>query len=393
MALRTRVLPVALVAGLVATGAAGCGSSGKKVPVPGSAGGTAAGVAQAGTGGAGDSKAKDPQSALSEGLVALGKQQALDVVVKLAASPDDLIALDTSSGTNKPLTADQAKLFTGGDFELISKSTNGAAIADAKGAVNTAFLVHTDGSPLFEVRTIGGTALYARADVDKILTLSKTPRSKIDQQLASVPPQYAFVKDAANGKWLKVDIAALKGLTSQLGGAAIPSVDPTQAAAISGALIDALKKDVGAARGADSDKGDHLVLTTNSRALFTDVVSTFSKVVPGGAAALNSLKPQSVPDKTITMDAYLKGGTLSEVSLELTQFVSPADMAKLGGKRLPLDMVFKGQAPDVTAPTEATTVDVQGLLAGVLGGLKGGSGGTLAPVPTAVPLPTSHATP
>jgi len=378
MDVRARRLPTVLAVGLLAVTLAACGGFG---------GGKAGGAGGA-AGAAAASKDLAPQDALAAAVDGLANRDALDVTLKLAVSPEDLIAVSKTGTSGKPLTPEQARLITSGDVQLTEKATDGAKLSAAKpGAAAFAFAVHADGGAIVEMRSPDGKKLFVRADVKKIAGLAGKPVAPIEAQVAALPPTLAFAKDAVAGRWLTIDLTALQNLGKQFGGTALPSADPTAARQAASQLAAALKRDVKATRGPASDRGDHLVLTASSRTLATDAVSTLSKAVPGGGAALKQLDPAKVPDTPITLDAYVKGGVLSVLSLDVAQFATGKDKADLAGKRLPLEITFATDVPSITTPTDAVTVDLTSVLGGLLGGLGGGGG--KASLPAAAPLSTA----
>lgn len=350
-----RRLPAAVVAaGVLAATLAGCGSSGKEK--------------------AAQTKDLTPQQALSQSVSALDDRDALAVTLKVAVSTDDLKALSAKGSSGKPLTDAQARLITGGDVQITARTSDGSKLKDAKPGTPAAVAVavHTDGGAIVEFRSVDGKALFLRADVKKIVEIAGKPASSIDAQLANVPPQLSFLKDAVAGKWLKLDVAALQNLAKTYGGSAIPSADPSAAAAARSKLLAALQRDVTATRAAPTDRGDHLVLTGSTRTLAKDVVGAFTSAFPSGNAALSAIKTDKVPDTPVTLDAFVKDGRLSVLSLDVSQFATGKAKADFAGKPFPLEMTFSSDVPKIDAPADAVTVDLQQILGAFLGA-RGGS--------------------
>ena len=313
-----------------------------------------------------------PQAALKASLDGLGNSSALDLTFRLGVSAEDLKAISTK-GEGDPLTDAQAKLITGGDVQIVSRTTDGSKVTEAKpGATAFSLAVHTDGGSIVELRSTDGKVLFVRADVKKIAEISGTPASDVDRGLADVPPQLSFLKDGAAGKWLSLDLMAAQGLAKQFGGSAVPTPDPAAAKAAGNELIAALQRDVVATRGEASDKGDHLILTGSTRTLAKDFVENVSKAVPGGAAGLGSFKPEDVEDKPFTLDAYVKDGRLSLLSMDISQFAEGKDKADFDGKPFPVEIAFGTEAPSIEAPADAVPVDLQKVVQAFLGGLSSG---------------------
>lgn len=353
----TRRLPAAVTAGLLAATLAACGSG-------------------SGARNASDSRGLAPQDAFAKAVTALQDGAALDLKGHLAVSDADLQAIAQKGGGT--LSASQARYVTSGDVEIISRTTDGSKLSAAKpGAQAGSLVVHTDGSAIIELRVIGNL-LFARADVKKIGELGGTAASRIDSQLQSVPPQLPFLKDAAAGKWLKIDAKQAGDLAKTYGGGAIPSADPQAAARARDQLLADLNRDVKATRAPDTDRGDHLVLTGSSKALVADLTKAGASVIPGGSQTLH---PNSVTDKPVTLDAYVKDGKLALLSIELSQFAQDKALAKFDGKKLPLELAFSSAAPAVDAPAGAVTVDLSSLAQQLGSGLSAG--------PTPAPAATS----
>ena len=107
------------------------------------------------------------------------------------------------------------------------------------------------------------------------------------------------------------------------------------------------------------------------RQLANDGYQTFSSAVPEAGTALSRAKPQDVPNQQIVVDAWVKDGVLSEVSIDLGQFAKKGDAAS--GHRLPIALAFSQDGVDISKPN-ATPVDLT-QLGGLMGALGGGVSG------------------
>jgi len=119
--------------------------------------------------------------------------------------------------------------------------------------------------------------------------------------------------------------------------------------------------------GTDAD-GDHLKLTTQSRAFVTDLMHTISSDFPAASLATGSFKPANVPDHSIVVNAWVKDSVLSKLSIDLVQFAKPSEVKP--GDSLPIVMQFEQSGDDIAKPANATPVDTTSLftLLGSLGG-------------------------
>jgi hypothetical protein len=132
-----------------------------------------------------------------------------------------------------------------------------------------------------------------------------------------------------------------------------------------------LDKNVSVTRLGSDDKGDHLRLSGNAKTLANDAYQSFSTAVPGGAA-LSQAKPQNVPSRVVTVDAWVKDGVLSEISIDLSQFLDKKESA--AGQPLPITLTFTQHGGDITKPSGVTPVDLT-QLGSLFGALAGGSSG------------------
>jgi hypothetical protein len=111
------------------------------------------------------------------------------------------------------------------------------------------------------------------------------------------------------------------------------------------------------------------VLTGNTKALAQDFVQAASGALPAGSAAMGQFNPDDVPDRDVTVDAWVKDGVLTEISLDIVQFAKPGD-AKAGDS-LPIAITFEQEGDDIGAPEDVTPVDLTqlGSLLGAMGSM------------------------
>lgn len=339
----------------------------------------AAGLILAGAAACGTTTSATPKSELTSGIDALGNGTAMTVTVKLDATAQELQAIATA--TKGKLDATTAGLLAGAD--LTAAVHGSKKLKDYKPGDSTSpdmdLAVDLEGGPVVDLRTVD-QVLYLKADVQKILTIAQRPQlmTELQARVATLP---TFVKTAVAGGWISFPEDQAKALAGQLGGATA-----TPNAAQSQALLQQLKaivnKDVTVTRvSSGGSDGDHLRLTGSTRTLAADVASAVSSSLPGGGALAKQINPSGAPDRTVTVDAYVKGGTLTKLSLDLAQFATGQDATALQGKHLPLVMTFSDSAPTIEKPAGASAVDFAQLLP-LLGALSGSSG---TPAPTKSP--------
>jgi len=319
--------------------------------------------------GSGQSTPKDPKGELTASVSNLGQSDTLTTTVKLEIDPADLQALAKTDGDD--LTATDADAIASAQLVFQAHTTNGKDLAELKPGDKNATAVSiralSKGHTYLELRVLSGD-LYIQGDVKGLLDLvhrSKT-YNEVKARAASLPP---FVKALVNGEWVSLNGAAAQGLAGQFGvKAGGQSGNDAQSKKMLDDLQALLRKDVTVTKVGSDDRGDHLRLTGNAHALANDAYQSFSSAVPGGGTALSQAKPQNVPNKKVTVDAWVKDGVLSEISLDFAQFADPSDPA--ASKHLPIALTFEQDGDSIDKPTDATPIDLT-QLGSLMGGLSG----------------------
>ncbi|HET7311489.1 MAG TPA: hypothetical protein VFJ17_09205 [Mycobacteriales bacterium] len=335
---------------------------------------TAGVLALAGCGsGSGKSVPKDPKGELTASVSNLGDTDTLTSTIKLEIPAAELQQLAKANGDN--LTSADAAAISSAQLVLEAKTTNGKKFADLKPSDQKATAVAirgiSGGHTYLEMRVISGD-LYLQGDVKGFLGLIHQDKSyaEVKARAASLPD---FVKALVDGRWVSLNGAAAQGLASQFG---VQAGGTSGNGAQSTKMLDDLKrllnKDVTVTRVGSDSQGDHLRLSGNAKTLANDAYQSFASVVPGGGAALSQAKPQSVPSRVVTLDAWVKDGVLTQISLDLGQFASKGDPA--AGKKLPVTLAFSQDGDDISKPSDVTPIDLT-QLGSLMGALGGGTSG------------------
>lgn len=335
---------------------------------------TAGALVLAGCGnGSGQSVPKDPKGELTASVSNLGDSDTLTMTIKLEIAPSALQQLAKADGDK--LTADDAAAISSAQLVVEAKTTNGKNLADLKPSDQKATAVSirgvSKGHTYLEMRVISGD-LFVQGDVKGFLGLIHQDKAytEVKARAASLPD---FVKALVDGGWVSLSGAAAQGLASQFGvQAGGQSSNQAQSRKMLDDLKSILNKDVSVTKVGSDDRGDHLRLSGNAKALVNDTYQSFSSVVPGGGAVLSQAKPQNIPSRVVTVDAWVKDGVLSEISLDLGQFAGKNDAA--AGKNLPIALTFSQDGDDISKPGDATPIDLTQLGA-LVGGLGAGSSG------------------
>jgi len=334
-----------------------------------------------GTAGSSSGGGKSPAENLAAGVSKLQSGKAASFEISLQPDAAAIAAMNKDE-TDASAAAVTQKLFGNGGLDIKVTVSADKALKDLKASdsdqVSYDVTIKAGGTDFLDLRTVKG-ALYLKVDVPDAVALAGQSASSI-QALASspeIPPAlHGAVQAIMAGKWVGVSAADLKsvtqllqtfGGTGDLTGANPSAPDQLQITQFTTALVQALTKDA-----TITDKGNNeLEITGKVKTLGQDLLQAvqplLSSLPPSSKADLDKSKESlnSIPDtQTITFDAWLSGGALSELKIDLFQF-APAD--KTGGGHLPLDAKFSNSAPSVSAPDGVTNIDVQQ----VLGWLQG----------------------
>jgi hypothetical protein len=318
-------------------------------------------------GGSGESVPENPKAALSASVGNLADSDVLTTTLRLDTTPEDLKSFAAKDGDE--LSDADAAAIAGAEVVLQVQSNNGDKLSELKpgdnDAANVSFRALSNGQTYVELRVVDGD-LYLQGDVEGILDLLHQSKAYADVQarVASLP---GFVQAFVEGRWVSINGTAAQGLLGSFSGDQTP--DEAQGRQLVDDLQGMLERDVTVTRAGSDDRGDHLVLTGNTRELARDFLDVASSAVPGGQAATGQFDPEDAPDRDITVDAWVKDGVLSEISLDLVQFAKPGEVD--AGMHLPIAVAFEQDGDDIGEPEDVTPVDLTqlGALLGAVGGM------------------------
>jgi len=336
-----------------------------------------AGGSSGGSGGGGKSAAEN----LAAGVTKLQSGKAASFEISL--QPDAAaIAVMNKDETDASAAAITQKLFANGGLDIKITVSADKALKDLKStdsdAVSYDMAFKAGGTDLVDLRTVKG-ALYLKVDLPHLMSLSGQPassQSPLPDSPELPPALKGAIQAVAAGKWVGISAADLKSVSQlaqtfggggDLGAATPAGPDQLQVTQFTTALMAALTKDATV-----TDKGNNEVEVTGKvKTLGQDVLAAVGPLLGSLPAStktsLDKTKESlnSIPDtQTVTFDAWLSGGSLSELKIDLFQF---APAGESGGGHLPLDAKFSNSAPSVSAPDGVTNIDVQS----VIGSLQG----------------------
>ena len=303
----------------------------------------------------GSSGGGSPKDSLLTGIDGVTKADRLTTTIRLETTAADLQKLAQASGDS--LDPQIASVIAGADIVIETVRGSGGTAVDLRGVAN--------GATLVELRSVNDT-LYIQGDVRGILTAinKKSSYADLRAQTKSMP---SFVQAAISGQWVSLPASTLSSLATLSGGAA--SSAPSQGPKLFADLRQAIDKDVTVTTAGSDSRGTHYVLHADTKALATDLRSAVQDGVPGGGVISQRL-PTNVTHQNVRFDAWVRGGALSQLSINLLQFGDTSTVP--AGATLPLTITFDRTGSDIAAPTGATPVDLT-QLGTLVGALTGGA--------------------
>ncbi len=237
-------------------------------------------------------------------------------------------------------------------------------------------------SNAIETRTVDRT-LYVRADARGLAKMFGKSDAELQSLIRKAESSgLSFVGPAVRGKWLS--ISGMDKMGGQFG-----SAPATNSKGVGAFAQKVLASATVTTAGQDA-AGTHLEVSVPARrayAGFSDLILSLGSALPTGAALP---APASIPDKNLKLDAWVRGGKLTQIELDLRQ------LAGVGNNPLPkgvdllaLHMTIRDFTGTIGAPAGAVPVDLQGLAQSFMDGLGAGSSGTMAPAPALTNLKCS----
>jgi hypothetical protein len=311
-----------------------------------------------GGGGSGASGGSGPAGDVLRAVQKTSDAETLTTTIRLDATPASLQAL--AHAGNATLDASSAAAIKGASVVIETAKHDGKNDADVR--------VLEGSKALLELRAVNDS-LYVQADVRGILTLVHKPQmfANLRAETKSMP---SFVQAALNGDWVSIPAAALSSLT-QAGGSGSAGA-AAKGIKILNELRDVIKRDVTVTAAGSDSRGQHFTLSGNEKVLAGDLQTVFSDSVPGGGALGQRIPSAKATNRTIHLDAWVNGGSLSTLSLDLAQFGDPGTVPS--GTTLPLVVSFEQSGSSIDPPSGAVPVDMT-QLGTLVGALTGGSSG------------------
>jgi hypothetical protein len=316
----------------------------------------------------GPSVEDDPAAALREAFEALAGYDGVELRARLVA--DD--AAQTQALEQDGLEPDDLEVLL--SAQLVLRAT--MAEGDEEGEVE--LVVELGGGPVAELRVLEEQDLYLRLDLERLIELFDDPEAAVRfEELAGAAEAFGL-RDAVDavraGEWVRV--TGVEQLLNLFGvSEPVEEVDEETeeqlAEELSAALVRFLDRDVEVSYVGEEDAGERVRMTTDGaavRRLADDLTAITSDAVAGAdAAGLEDALEGLDDDTTVVVDAWLDGGRLSQLALDLTAL---DDEGTLEGELL-LAVAIDEFTGDIDAPEGSVEVDLFGIIGGFLGGFGG----------------------
>ncbi|PWI20896.1 hypothetical protein DI272_38115 [Streptomyces sp. Act143] len=303
---------------------------------------------------------------LNQAFDKLGAKNTLSFEVDLNTDVASLKALDAASDPEpgEEIPDEVAELLSGAKIAVTVQSKKPLEKSGEKDLVGTAVKVSTPDGDLVEYRVIGDYT-YIRADMDALGKTMPIPLPNPDD----LPPEAGAMKDVIEGKWVKFNTKemdrAAGGGGEEAGGGPAASLDAKTQKKLVKALREVIARKVEFKTTGGEDGTEHVTATAPFRTLITELLGEIRPVVkdlPPGMELPTDKDLKDAPNAKVTADFTLKNGELAQVDVDLAKLAENADVKKFG---LTLRM-REGARP--TAPAGATTLDLDELMNGFLGG-------------------------
>lgn len=329
-------------------------------------------------------------SAASLALSACGTGQlAADAQLQRAAtsltsSPQVTLAfhVEATAGQVEALpgrpSASDARLVAGGSVVVEAATASGqplSSLESASGnlqqrldAVRLDVLGELDGSPLVELRVVGGV-LYGQLNVAGLDSALAGFGQNLTTAEGQLPPRVAAnpaVQALFDGKWVSVDLGSLMTELRSAGVHLSGSGSATELPKVLEALTATFNKEVSVTQvGTSAQLGADLLLSTDGHNFATELVSALSRSAPGLVTSKDVSRASAVPHRPLQVHAYVAGGTLTRLSVDLTQLSGKGQLP--AGTQIPLVLDVSHAPVAIAAPSGAVPLDVTTLLQEAMG--------------------------
>jgi hypothetical protein len=233
------------------------------------------------------------------------------------------------------------------------------------------FSLDIGGQPMVEA-TVEAYDLYLRADVPGLMETFGVDPSKLDRQLAQIPPGLEFVEPAAQGEWIHLTGAEqLAGMAGQQQGSEEQQEEATRF------FEGLIEEHVTAEEGDEDGPGTHVRTEVALKEAFEDLAS-FAEESAQGALPAGQLAPlQQIPEGELLVDTWIDDGRLTQLRVDFIENSERfgGDPPPEGVEEFALLVEFDEWDEEVEVPSDAVEVSFEDIFGALMGGAFSGSEG------------------
>ncbi|MBN3932749.1 hypothetical protein IQ279_24585 [Streptomyces verrucosisporus] len=329
----------------------------------------------------------DAATRVRQAVERLGEWETVSATVRVEASADEIHAFlrrEHERGDGPAVSRTDALLLSRMETAFVFGSDRPLKDLGDKDRLDTAAAVNFGNRDVAAYKSVGAD-FYVRADWKRLAHETNRSRETVVRAAGlarsadSLPPSLAAARDMLEGRWVQMDPEEFDHFARAVGGKygeraqrLANSVDVLQSARAQHHVIGAVRRAL----------EDHAALREAGRADGTErvrVTLPAREVADGLASALAPLEErfdgigfswlERAPDRRVTAELALRGGVLSGMTVDLTQFTGRTDAGEVAGEmeEIPLTVSFApGSAVPVKAPRGARWLDPQDVMAAVL---------------------------
>jgi hypothetical protein len=307
-----------------------------------------------------------------------GEGSLIAALLKLQSSPSTMtVTLRSDVASLQALAAgDGGDSFGGTDLNTVLDSSitvSRSGAADGADASSQTSLKIGDLNDAIETRTVN-KKLYVRADIPGLVSTFGKNGTDLQALVAEAEAHHLdFVRPAVQGKWLY--LKGVDKLGKTLGGttgAKLPSdekkkqlTDEFEQRLLSSLTVKTVGQD---------SAGTHMEASIPARqayAALQQLILDAGKSLPPGAAMPS---PDSIPNKPITVDVWVRDGKLTQIELDLKRLMALGEKpVPQGVHQLAVRIAISDFSGTIEAPAGAVPVDLPALVQNYMGELtKGG---------------------
>lgn len=312
----------------------------------------------AGCGGS-NSVSTSPSSKLLADFHNLQSGSSLTTTLKLGGGAQALTQLSGAGGHIPPKTA---KALSEISLRVVEHAPSGTLRSETQAhkVPDTEFQVLVANHPYADIRYVGG-ALYLQADVHGLLTKFGAPKDVFGNLQAEVSQGPKFIGALLSGKWVSLPQSTLSSLQDELKSVLQQQPGSSSTTATGQKLLKDVRsiyqKDVKVKQTASSGATRTYTLSGNESTIGRAFINDIASLEPALRQQLSKQPTPNIPNKTISAQVTVTGDDVSQISLDVAQFI-PNNTSHVS---FPIVLQLSTAATTVAAPSGATPVDLSQL--------------------------------